>query len=77
MRKRLYLRHSVRRKKGRSHTYWRLVRSVRLLTWSREMQTRVTSLGRRFHAHGFRSDSRTDWITTLDRKVLEPHTRRR
>jgi hypothetical protein len=44
-RKRLYLRHSVRRKKGRSHTYWRLVRSVRLLTWSREMQTRVTFMG--------------------------------
>ena len=28
-RTRLYLRHSVRRKNGRSHTYWRLVRSVR------------------------------------------------
>jgi hypothetical protein len=25
----LYLRHSVRRKNGRSHTYWRLVGSVR------------------------------------------------
>ena len=25
----MYLRHSVRRKNGRSHTYWRLVRSVR------------------------------------------------
>jgi hypothetical protein len=25
----LYLRHAVRRKDGKAHTYWRLVRSVR------------------------------------------------
>src|SRR3984893_14131405 len=28
-RARLYLRHSVRRKNGKQHTYWRLVRSMR------------------------------------------------
>jgi hypothetical protein len=26
----MYLRHSTRRKDGKSHTYWRLVRSVRI-----------------------------------------------
>jgi transposase len=39
----LYLRHSVRRKNGRSHTYWRLVRSVR--RGGKVMQETVAQLG--------------------------------
>jgi hypothetical protein len=39
----LYLRHSVRRKNGRSHTYWRLVRSVR--RGGKMVQETVAQLG--------------------------------
>jgi hypothetical protein len=39
----LYLRHSVRRKQGRSHTYWRLVRSVR--HGGKVMQETLAQLG--------------------------------
>jgi hypothetical protein len=40
-RTRLYLRHSVRRKNGKQHTYWRLARSVR----AKVVQETVAQLG--------------------------------
>jgi hypothetical protein len=39
----MYLRHATRRKDGKTHTYWRLVRSVRL--GKRVVQQTVTQLG--------------------------------
>jgi hypothetical protein len=42
-RTRLYLRHSVRRKNGKQHTYWRLVRSVRRS--AKVVQETVAQLG--------------------------------
>jgi hypothetical protein len=39
----LYLRHSVRRKNGKQHTYWRLVRAVR--RGGRVVQETVAQLG--------------------------------
>jgi hypothetical protein len=39
----LYLRHSVRRKNGKQHSYWRLVRSVR--RDGRVVQETVAQLG--------------------------------
>ncbi|HME71792.1 MAG TPA: hypothetical protein VKM54_18250, partial [Myxococcota bacterium] len=39
----MYLRHSVRRKSGKVHTYWRLVRSVRRN--GRVVQETVAQLG--------------------------------
>src|SRR5439155_27163576 len=39
----MYLRHAVRRKGGRAHTYWRLVRSVR--RGRRVVQETVAHLG--------------------------------
>ena len=39
----MYLRHSVRRKNGRSHTYWRLVRAVR--RGGKVVQETVAQLG--------------------------------
>jgi transposase len=51
----MYLRHSVRRKDGKTHTYWRLVRSVR--RGSKVFQETVAQLGEldasgRARAHG-------------------------
>ena len=39
----LYLRHSVRRKNGKEHSYWRLVRSVR--RGGKVVQETVAQLG--------------------------------
>ena len=39
----MYLRHTTRRKDGKTHTYWRLVRSVR--TGNRVRQETVACLG--------------------------------
>ena len=39
----MYLRHSTRRKGGKTHTYWRLVRSVR--RGSKVVQETVANLG--------------------------------
>ena len=39
----MYLRHSVRRKNGKQHTYWRLVRSVR--RGGKVVQETVAQLG--------------------------------
>jgi hypothetical protein len=39
----LYLRHAVRRKGGKAHTYWRLVRSVR--RGGKVVQETVAQLG--------------------------------
>lgn len=39
----MYLRHTVRRKRGKAHTYWRLVRSVR--RGGRVVQETVAQLG--------------------------------
>jgi len=39
----MYLRHSTRRKDGKEHTYWRLVRSVRV--GKKVVQQTVAQLG--------------------------------
>ncbi|MDF0667368.1 MAG: hypothetical protein P0119_15020 [Nitrospira sp.] len=43
MERRMYLRHTTRRKDGKIHTYWRLVRSVRM--GRRVVQQTVAQLG--------------------------------